>query len=173
MLIKFLKAGDPVEAKSIYNSYCALPGRTEILPIGSVKSNIGHTEGCSGLASIIKVCLAYENETLPGNINIKELRQEIKQFCPPLLPENTNSNYKPGIYKFKNIRYIEFGIVNAFQKDQFEILSSVFFQKYLKLYICRLKKLLLKSIKESLNRMNIYTYNLFTVNLRICIIYLK
>ncbi|KAL4961866.1 type I polyketide synthase [Aspergillus stella-maris] len=37
--------------------------------IGSVKPNMGHSEGASGLTSIIKMVLALENRTIPPNIN--------------------------------------------------------------------------------------------------------
>ncbi|PHH79014.1 hypothetical protein CDD82_2707 [Ophiocordyceps australis] len=37
--------------------------------IGSSKPNFGHTEGASGLTSLIKVVLALENKTIPPNIN--------------------------------------------------------------------------------------------------------
>ncbi|OAL66032.1 polyketide synthase [Trichophyton rubrum] len=37
--------------------------------IGSVKPNIGHSEGASGITSIIKATLALENKTIPPNIH--------------------------------------------------------------------------------------------------------
>ena len=37
--------------------------------IGSVKSNIGHTEGCSFLASLIKVSLMLKQKEILPNIN--------------------------------------------------------------------------------------------------------
>lgn len=44
-------AGDGQELDSIDRWYGRAPGRTEPLKIGSVKSNMGHCEGGSGLAS--------------------------------------------------------------------------------------------------------------------------
>ena len=82
--------------KAIYNAYCALHGRKEVLPVGSVKSNIGHTEGCSGLASVIKVMLSYENQCIPPNLNLIEIKKEIKQYCPPFLPVTKAVEYEPG-----------------------------------------------------------------------------
>ena len=34
-----------------------------------VKPNVGHSEGASGLTSVIKMVLALENKTVPPNIN--------------------------------------------------------------------------------------------------------
>jgi acyl transferase domain-containing protein len=36
--------------------------------IGSVKPNVGHSEGSSGLTSLIKAVLALEHSTIPPNI---------------------------------------------------------------------------------------------------------
>lgn len=47
------KVGDPEELQAIEEIF--LPGRKVPLMIGSVKSNIGHTEPASGLCSITKV----------------------------------------------------------------------------------------------------------------------
>ena len=41
------------------------------LNIGSIKSNIGHLEAASGLASILKVCLIMQKKELLPNINFK------------------------------------------------------------------------------------------------------
>jgi acyl transferase domain-containing protein len=39
--------------------------------VGSVKSNIGHTEGCSFLASLIKVSLMLKRKEILPNIRYK------------------------------------------------------------------------------------------------------
>ncbi|XP_046609419.1 fatty acid synthase-like isoform X3 [Neodiprion virginianus] len=48
------KVGDPVEVSAVEKVFC--PGRNTPLRIGSVKSNLGHSEPDSGLCSIAKVC---------------------------------------------------------------------------------------------------------------------
>jgi len=66
------KLGDPIEVKAVVNTYGR--GRTmdNPLQIGSVKSNIGHLEAAAGMASIIKVLLAFKNEVIPANLNFNE-----------------------------------------------------------------------------------------------------
>lgn len=57
--------GDPVELRALGRVYGAVEGRTELLPVGSVKSTIGHTEAAAGVASVIKGALAVYHRTLP------------------------------------------------------------------------------------------------------------
>ncbi|KAI0127974.1 beta-ketoacyl synthase domain-containing protein [Xylariales sp. AK1849] len=57
--------GDPLEVSAVANIW------PEGVYIGSVKPNIGHGEGASGLSSIIKMVLALEHSTIPPNINFK------------------------------------------------------------------------------------------------------
>ncbi|XXG96001.1 hypothetical protein Hte_002278 [Hypoxylon texense] len=62
--------GDPIEARAIAAVFGG-PERAEALRFGSVKTNIGHTESVSGLASLIKVVLALEKRQIPPSINYK------------------------------------------------------------------------------------------------------
>jgi acyl transferase domain-containing protein/acyl carrier protein len=60
-------AGDPVEAAAVG---CALgQRRAEPLPIGSVKSNIGHLEPASGMAGVLKAALALEHGVVPPSLH--------------------------------------------------------------------------------------------------------
>ncbi|KAK4866744.1 hypothetical protein LT330_007907 [Penicillium expansum] len=65
-------AGDVVEVAAIRSVFGT--GRASKRPIvlGSVKSNLGHTEAASGLAAIIKVVKALENRQIPPTINIQQ-----------------------------------------------------------------------------------------------------
>ncbi|KAI9657994.1 MAG: Type I Iterative PKS [Bathelium mastoideum] len=58
--------GDPLEATAVGRVF----GDCGIL-IGSIKPNVGHTEGASGLAGVIKMVLALERRLIPPNINFK------------------------------------------------------------------------------------------------------
>ncbi|XP_055377679.1 fatty acid synthase isoform X2 [Condylostylus longicornis] len=67
--------GDPEECKAIDSVICSQ--RTEPLLVGSVKSNIGHSEASSGLCSVIKVLLSCEKGMVPPNINYTKYRPGI------------------------------------------------------------------------------------------------
>ncbi|KAK5997537.1 Highly reducing polyketide synthase gloL [Cladobotryum mycophilum] len=58
--------GDPIEATAVGEAF---GDAARTVYIGSVKPNLGHTEGASGLTSVIKAVLALENEIIPPNIN--------------------------------------------------------------------------------------------------------
>ncbi|KAF2753079.1 putative polyketide synthase [Pseudovirgaria hyperparasitica] len=65
------KKGDPIETTAIGKVF-GRPSTIEPLLIGSIKSNIGHTEAASGIASIIKVAMAFENRQIPPSINFEK-----------------------------------------------------------------------------------------------------
>jgi acyl transferase domain-containing protein/SAM-dependent methyltransferase len=57
--------GDPIEANAVARVF---GGSERGVYIGSVKPNLGHSEGASGLTSLIKVVLALENRIIPPQI---------------------------------------------------------------------------------------------------------
>ncbi|KAJ3611245.1 hypothetical protein NHX12_021261 [Muraenolepis orangiensis] len=66
-------AGDPTEAGSISNAIAkARPSGSDMLRIGSVKSNIGHTESAAGVAGLIKVLLMMKHETIVPSVFYSE-----------------------------------------------------------------------------------------------------
>lgn len=70
------KVGDPQELGAISNVFCK-PKRETPLKIGSVKSNMGHSEGASGVCSMAKVILAMETGTIAANLHFKEANPTI------------------------------------------------------------------------------------------------
>ena len=58
--------GDPIEAKAVARVF----GERGVY-IGSVKPNLAHTEGASGLVSLMKMVKALENRTIPPNIRFE------------------------------------------------------------------------------------------------------
>ena len=60
-------AGDPIEAQALGRSLGA--HRSTPLPIGSVKTNIGHLEPASGLAGLLKALLALDHGILPRSLH--------------------------------------------------------------------------------------------------------
>ncbi|KAJ3572508.1 hypothetical protein NPX13_g5029 [Xylaria arbuscula] len=70
-------AGDIIEASAIRSAFRAARSPNNPIYIGSVKSNIGHTGGVSGLASVIKAILTLEHGVIPPNANFELLNPNI------------------------------------------------------------------------------------------------
>ena len=62
------QVGDPIEARIIGRTFRDSRGSNGPLMVGAVKSNIGHLEGASGLAALIKVIMSLEHGIVPPNI---------------------------------------------------------------------------------------------------------
>jgi acyl transferase domain-containing protein len=58
--------GDPLEINAISEIFG--PERASDLLVGSVKTNIGHLEGASGIAGVIKAVLVVERGIIPPNL---------------------------------------------------------------------------------------------------------
>ena len=64
--------GDPIEASAL--GKVLGPGRTAATPtlLGSVKSNIGHSESAAGVVGVIKVIEAMRHGVIPPSVNFTE-----------------------------------------------------------------------------------------------------
>ena len=71
------KVGDPIEAAALHKVFGK--GRTARQPlyIGSVKSNIGHLEGASGVVSVIKTAMMLEKGFILPNCDFEKPNPEI------------------------------------------------------------------------------------------------
>ncbi|KAI1473663.1 ketoacyl-synt-domain-containing protein [Daldinia eschscholtzii] len=65
------QAGDWRELKAISDAFCSERSSDEPIYVGSVKTNIGHLEGCAGIAGLVKGILTIENGMIPKHLNFK------------------------------------------------------------------------------------------------------
>ena len=69
--------GDPIEAKALGRalSIGRKPGAK--CYVGSVKTNIGHTESAAGIAGLIKTVLCLKHQKIPPHINLEQINPDI------------------------------------------------------------------------------------------------
>lgn len=65
------RAGDPVELRALATVMRDRPADQPCL-VGSVKSNIGHTEGAAGIAGLIKTALAIRHRVIPKSLHAEQ-----------------------------------------------------------------------------------------------------
>lgn len=65
--------GDPIEVGAVARIF----GESGGVHIGSIKPNLGHSEGASGLTSVVKAVLALEHRTIPPNIKSLPLNPKL------------------------------------------------------------------------------------------------
>ncbi|WP_190140428.1 type I polyketide synthase, partial [Streptomyces longispororuber] len=61
--------GDPIELGAISNVFAEARSHDDPLPVGSVKTNLGHMEPASGLVGVIKVLLQLRTATIYPHLN--------------------------------------------------------------------------------------------------------
>lgn len=69
--------GDPIETLALGTALGQHRLAEAPLPIGSVKSNIGHLEAASGIAGLIKALVVIEHRKIPPTIGINKLNPRI------------------------------------------------------------------------------------------------
>ncbi|KAJ8116684.1 hypothetical protein OPT61_g1936 [Boeremia exigua] len=69
--------GDPIEIKAIGRVFRSSRNKDEPLYVGSIKANIGHLEGGSGLAGVLKAIMMLERGAIPPNANFEKPHPDI------------------------------------------------------------------------------------------------
>ncbi|KAK5065043.1 hypothetical protein LTR84_000878 [Exophiala bonariae] len=102
------KAGDFAEVQCLGNVFTENT-RTQNLYVGSVKTNIGHTEATSGLAGLIKSILVLKHQQIPPNLNfikpkpglnLDERQISVPLELVPLLPEGSKGAHRVSLNSF-------------------------------------------------------------------------
>jgi acyl transferase domain-containing protein len=76
--------GDPIEIRALGAVFSSARSPHQPLRVGSVKTNIGHLEASAGVAGIIKVILALQNEMIPPHLHFKDPNPHITWNTLPI-----------------------------------------------------------------------------------------
>lgn len=69
--------GDPIETHALGQALGQHRATNAPLPIGSIKSNLGHMEPASGVAGMVKAILTLQNREIPPSIHAQILNPDI------------------------------------------------------------------------------------------------
>ncbi|MFI6364228.1 SDR family NAD(P)-dependent oxidoreductase [Nocardia sp. NPDC050630] len=86
--------GDKTELTALKSLLSEATSEPRFAALGSVKSQIGHTKGAAGTASVMKLALALHQKVLPGTINVAAPNAEI---APDDAPYYVNTRTRPWI----------------------------------------------------------------------------
>ncbi len=105
--------GDPIEFKSL-KAVLMQREKDQACWLGSVKTNIGHLEAASGIASVIKVVLALQNKEIPPHLHLKELNPYISLEGTTFNIPTQHQPWNPGTSsRFAGISAFGFGGTNC------------------------------------------------------------
>ncbi|RKZ77626.1 MAG: hypothetical protein DRR19_27640, partial [Candidatus Parabeggiatoa sp. nov. 1] len=94
--------GDPIEINALKKAFAEMSKKSgKSFPkephcgLCSVKTNIGHLEAASGMASVFKVLLAMKHQTLPGLLHFSEINPYIQLQDSPFYLVTENQTWTP------------------------------------------------------------------------------
>lgn len=64
--------GDPIEVTALEKAFRLSTEKTQFCGIGSVKSNVGHTDAAAGVTGLIKTALVLKHRTIPPTLHFQK-----------------------------------------------------------------------------------------------------
>lgn len=86
--------GDPIEINALTHAFAPYQVGRKCCAVGSVKSNIGHLEAASGIASIIKVVLQMQHKMLVPSLHAEHENPNIDFETTPFYVQKTVDEWK-------------------------------------------------------------------------------
>ncbi len=87
--------GDPIEVEALAAVYGEGRPMHQPFEVGSVKSNIGHLEAASGVASVIKLVMALRHQKLPASLHVRQLTPSIPWETLPVRVSTALHDWNP------------------------------------------------------------------------------
>lgn len=90
------KLGDPIEIKGITQAMRKHTDKQQFCAIGSAKTNIGHSNGASGIVSVIKMALCLINKKLPPSLFFGSPNPYINFVSSPVFVNDQLRDWRTG-----------------------------------------------------------------------------
>ncbi|KAJ6443718.1 Polyketide synthase [Purpureocillium lavendulum] len=107
------QAGDPTEVNGVASVFAPTRDPNHPLIIGSVKSNIGHSEPAAGISGLIKAILSLENGIIFGNPTFITPNPKIDFKGSKILATRTSMPWPAGARKRASVNSFGYGGSNA------------------------------------------------------------
>ncbi|AWD13173.1 hypothetical protein B9C53_06495 [Bacillus velezensis] len=91
--------GDPIEISGLSKAFHEYTDEKQFCAIGSVKSNIGHSESAAGIAAVTKVLLQMKHKMLVPSIHSKQLNPFIDFKSNPFYVQRSLEEWKQPVIK--------------------------------------------------------------------------
>ncbi|OQW92060.1 MAG: hypothetical protein BWK78_02785 [Thiotrichaceae bacterium IS1] len=85
--------GDPIEIAALTKAFRATTDQTGFCAIGSLKTNIGHTNTAAGVAGLIKTVLALTHRQLPPSLHFVQPNPQIEFANSPFYVNHTLADW--------------------------------------------------------------------------------
>lgn len=104
--------GDPLEVGALRTVMCKPKRKTPLL-LGTVKTNVAHTESASGVVGLIKSVLHMNRSCAPANLHLRQLNEHIDRDASSTEPSELEFPIEMCSLAARTGRNI-FGTVSAF-----------------------------------------------------------
>ena len=88
------KIGDPIEFEALREAFELETHKKNFCALGSVKSNIGHTDAAAGIAGLIKLALCLSNNKIAPTVNFEKINPAINIENSPFYIANSKSSFR-------------------------------------------------------------------------------
>jgi len=106
--------GDPIEVAALTKAFRSGTDKKGFCAIGSVKTNIGHTDTAAGVAGLIKTVLALEHRMLPPSLHFEEPNPQIDFADGPFYVNSALADWvSPGSPRRAGVSSFGIGGTNA------------------------------------------------------------
>ena len=106
--------GDPIEAHALAEALCARRSADNPLPIGSIKTNLGHLETAAGIAGLVKAALVLKHGQIPASLHFEKPNPHIDFAALNLrVPVSLEAFPKPNGVRMVGVNSFGFGGSNS------------------------------------------------------------